>query len=378
MKIYPNIEIKFEQFPDDYINDIHGWAFDKKTIQSEKGKLLTLDLDFGSYCSLNCPTCFRYNNSIDNIPNELNFENLVDVVTQAKELGLRSVKFLGAGEPLENKGFLDFLRFLHSIDIIPMIFTKGQVIGSDAMVYKYFGSYDIFTGEDLVKELFRLGTSIMLSINSFDDEIQGKMVGRRPDTYINIRNRALELLANEGFNNGNPTRLAIINSPVTKWNIDEAFEIYRWGRVRNLYTVVTPTMISGRAKGNTWKSVNPSEEQLIELYTKIYQFNIARNLQSINQIMEEGIATYAGAHPCNQVATGLYVSLNGVVLSCPGSEENIEGNYWNKSIKEIWDNSMNKKRAGIFNNGCIAKEGRSIPDGFFEKVINNIEEYAKI
>ena len=286
MKIYPDVPIVFEKFPNNYINDINGWAFDKETIENNKGKLLTLDIDYGSYCSLNCPTCFRYNNTIDNVKNELQFDNLVEVIKQAKPLGLRSVKFLGAGDPFENKGFLDFLRFLKEEDVIPLIFTKGQVLGSDSSVVKYFGEYGILTGEQLVKELDDCGTSIMLSINSFDDKIQGKMVGR-PKEYIHVRNRALELLVKQGFNKGNPTRLAVINSPVTIWNYDEAFEIYKWGRLRNLYTVITPTMISGRAKDRTWKAVNPTEEQLTNLYSKIYQFNIETNLQTIEQIKEE-------------------------------------------------------------------------------------------
>jgi MoaA/NifB/PqqE/SkfB family radical SAM enzyme len=372
MKVYPNIPVRFTTFPDNYINDINGWAFDKTTIAENIGKLLTLDLDFGSYCSLNCPTCFRYNNSIDNIKYELDFDKLVAIVKEAKTLGLKSVKFLGAGDPFENKGFLDFLRFLNAENIIPLIFTKGQVLGDDNLVFKYFSSYGILTGEELVKELFELNCSIMLSINSFDDVVQGKMVGR-PKEYIYVRNRALELLVDAGFNQPIPTRLAIINSPVTKWNYDDAFEIYKWGRLRNFYTVITPTMISGRAKRDrTWQAVNPTEEQLKDLYVQVYRFNIETNLQTLEQIKSEGIATYAGAHPCNQVSTGLYVSLNGVVLSCPGSELNIEGNVWEKSITEIWQESQNLKRAGTFNNGCIAKEGKSIPDGFFNKVLKTL------
>ncbi len=373
MKKYPNVSIKFNKFPKGYINDINGWAFDKNTIEENKGKLLTLDIDFGSYCSLNCPTCFRKNNTVDKLEKELKFDDLVDIVKQAKRLGLRSVKFLGAGDPFENKGFLDFLYFLKSEKIIPLIFTKGQVIGDDKLVSRYFGYKNIHTGKELVRVLNDCNCSIMLSINSFDDVITGRMVGR-PKEYIDVRNRALELFVEAGFNEGNPTRLAVINSPVTVWNYDEAFEIYKWGRLRNLYTVITPTMISGRAKNRTWKRVNPTEEQLIDLYVKIYQFNIETNLQTLEQIKQEGIATYAGAHPCNQVATGLYVTLNGVVLSCPGSEELIEGNIWENSLEDIWNFSQNIKRSGTFNNGCIAKEGKSIPTDFFKKVIFKLEK----
>lgn len=367
MRVIPDIPIKYSKFPDNYINDINGWAFDKETIESNKGKLLTLDIDFGSYCSMNCPHCFRHRNTVDNISHEITSDDLQKIIIDAKKLGLRSVKFLGKGETFENKGFLDFLRFLKSVDIIPLIFTKGNVIGNDEAVKKYFQDYGHSNSESLIKELYELNCSIMLGFNSFDDEIQGKMVGSNKD-FIHIRNRALDLLVKQGFNEGVPTRLALAINPVTIWNIDECLEIYKWGRERNLYSINTPTMVSGKAKDRTWAKITPTEDRLVELYTDIYMFNIETGLQTIKQIEEEGISGYAGCHPCNQVAVGMYITLNGIVLSCPGSEMNIEGNYWEKSLEEIWTNSENYKRSGTFNCGCIAKYGKSIPFDFFNKV----------
>lgn len=373
MRVIPNIPIKYSRFPDNFINDINGWAFDYETIISNKGKLLTLDIDYGSYCSLNCPACFRKKNSVDDVKHELSFDNLVDVILQAKKLGLRSVKFLGAGDPFENFGFLKFLRFLKEHEVIPLIFTKGHVIGNDSLVSKYFGEYGIHCGETLVKELNRCNASIMLGFNSFDDKIQAKMVGMKVD-FIHVRNRALQILVDEGFNEGNPTRLALAINPITIWNVDEAYEIYQWGRLRNLYCIITPTMISGRAKDKTWVAITPVKEKLEKLYFDIYKFNIATNLQTLEQIEIEGISSYAGGHPCNQVSTGMYISLNGMVLSCPGSEENIEGNYWDRSLEEIWNNSENIKRSGIFNCRCIAKDGKSIHNELYSKVLYNLKK----
>ena len=372
MKIIPEIQEVYREFPKDYINDINGWGFNREIIENNKGKLLTLDIDFGSYCSLNCPICFRKKNSIDSLKHEILLSNLKEIIMDAKKLGLRSVKFLGAGDPFENAGFLDLLRFLKSINIIPLIFTKGHVIGNDFLVNRYFKDYGITNGSDLVEELFNCNASIMLGFNSFDDVIQAKMVGSKP-SFTKIRNNALKILIEHGFNNTNPTKLALAINPVTIENIDEVFEIYKWGRHRNLYCIVTPSMVSGRAKNRGWQKTLPSEEKLIKLYTDIYLYNIKFNIQTIEQIRAEGISPYAGGHVCNQTAVGLYVTLNGIVLSCPGSEENVEGNIWNEPLDLIWSNSMNKnKRSGIFNCKCIAKDGKSIPVGFYDKVLNQV------
>ncbi|GHT42855.1 hypothetical protein FACS189443_6270 [Planctomycetales bacterium] len=92
--------------------------------------MLTLDIDFGDVCSLNCPHCFRRDNAIDKRDDrkQLEANDLKEVIIQSKELGLKSIKFLGKGELLENKDLIDFLLFLKDNDITPILFTKGHVI----------------------------------------------------------------------------------------------------------------------------------------------------------------------------------------------------------------------------------------------------------
>jgi MoaA/NifB/PqqE/SkfB family radical SAM enzyme len=362
----PSVPIKFDTFPEGYINDINGWGFNESIIKANAGKLLTLDIDFGSRCSLNCPFCFRRNNSVDNCYHELQFDDLVKIVTEAKKLGLRSVKFLGAGEPLENPKILDFLRILKDLDVVPVIFSKTGVIGDDQAVSGLFSEYDIHTPIQLVKELYRCGCSIVIGFNSFDDSVQSQMIGNG-HRFIEKRNKSIEYLIEAGFNSTNPTRLALGINPVTKLNYSDAFEIYKWARLRNIYAIVTPTMVSGRAKA--WKSMNPSSDEIVKLYTDIYRFNIETKLMTLEQIRHEGVSAYAGGHPCNQVAAGLYITLNGVVLSCPGNEELVEGNIWDSSLKEIWSNSGNYTRRGTFNCHCIAKDGKTLPKSIYEDVL---------
>nr|VFK31863.1 MAG: Radical SAM superfamily enzyme, MoaA/NifB/PqqE/SkfB family [Candidatus Kentron sp. MB]VFK34831.1 MAG: Radical SAM superfamily enzyme, MoaA/NifB/PqqE/SkfB family [Candidatus Kentron sp. MB]VFK76971.1 MAG: Radical SAM superfamily enzyme, MoaA/NifB/PqqE/SkfB family [Candidatus Kentron sp. MB] len=368
MKTIHDIPERYQSFPQGYVNDINGWGFSEKTIKENKGRLLTLDIDFGEVCSLNCPNCFRKNNSIDGDHQRiLGFDHLVALIKEAKTLGLRSVKFLGAGEPFENHRFLEFLYFLKDEGIIPLIFTKGFVISNDDLVRRYFGYLGITTSKALVDALYECNASIMLGFNSFDPAVQARYVGAGLD-YVDARDRALLMLDGRGFAEDHPTRLALSVNPITTQNIDEAFDIYQWGRLRNYYVIVTPTMISGRARKN-WQMITPSEEALIKLYTDIYQFNIQRGLQTLEQIQHEGISAYAGGHPCNQVSAGLYITLSGKVVSCPGSETAIEGDIWETSLSEIWKGSENYKRRGTFNCHCVAKDGKSIPNGIYDAVI---------
>ena len=113
MIIIPDIPKKFEgRFPKNFDNRIQNWGFfTKEEIEANKGELLMLDIDFGRYCSLNCPGCFRKSNVVDDVPEgDLRYEELVKVIDEAKGLGLQSIKICGAGEPTENTKFLHFIR----------------------------------------------------------------------------------------------------------------------------------------------------------------------------------------------------------------------------------------------------------------------------
>lgn len=370
MKNLNEIPVVFSnQFPKNFVNDLNGWNFTRKELNDNKGRILTLDIDLGNSCSLKCPHCFRRTSVLDKVDRKMAFEETKNLILEAKKLGLRSVKFLGAGEPFENVRFIEFLRFLKSNEIIPVIFTKGHIIGDDKLAKRYNHRYGINNGVELVKVLNEVNASIILGFNSFDTELQEKMVGGIQG-YVEKRNIALLRLIEGGLNQSNPTRLCIGSNPVTLENYDEIFNIYQWGRERNIYVIVTPTMVGGKACD--WQTITPSEEKLTDLYVKIYRFNISKGMQTLEQLKMEGISPYAGAHPCNQVACGMYVTLSGKVLRCPGNDTTIFGNIFEKDLEEIWANSENFKRAGTFNCGCPPKIGKSIPSNLFGEVMKRL------
>jgi MoaA/NifB/PqqE/SkfB family radical SAM enzyme len=193
--------------------------------------------------------------------------------------------------------------------------------------------------------------------------------------YTLKRNKALKLLVEAGFNKTNPTRLCLAINPITHKNYDSIFEMYRWARVRNLYPIICPTMISGRcAEKYQWHKITPSKKKLVDLYTKIYKWNIEKGIQTLEQIKKEGISPYAGVMPCNQVACGMYITLTGKVLRCPGDDITIFGDIWKTPLEKIWKNSENYKRSGTFNCGCPPKIGKSIPTDMFKEIMKNLQK----
>lgn len=364
----------------EFKNYVHAWGyFSKEKLLADKGKLLTLDIDFGTNCSLNCPHCFRKENNADNFSKEmLSFEELIEILKQGKELGLECVKFLGAGEPFEEPRFLDFLEELNKMNLTASIFTKGHVLGDDLLAKKYFEEKGINSALELCENVKALNASILLGFNSISAGIQDRMVGNIPE-YTVKRNKALENLIQTGFNKENPTRLCLAILPITKENFDELFWVYIFARSINALPLITPPMVSGRCSDDYYlKEISVEEKKLIELYVKIYKWNIENGLQTFEQIKKEGISAYAGIHPCNQIACGMYITLNGTVLRCPGDDVTVFGNVREKSLKEIWENSENfGKWIGTFNCRCPPKHGKTMPENFYMEVMKKLEEESK-
>lgn len=376
-KIIPNIPKKFERkFPKDYQNTFPYWGFfPRKEIEKNKGKLLMMDIDFGRYCSLNCSGCFRKSNIVDDIKKgDLTYDELIKVIDEAKDLGLQNLKICGAGESTQHTRFLDFIREMTKKNIGVMVFTKGQVLGSDKETRRFYSSrYGINFAQELCNELYKLKVSFALNFQSFYTEIQDKLVGKKGHTLI--RNQALENLINVDFNNSNPTRLSLCNAPITKTNYDEVFDIYVYARERNIYPVNAVLMISGKQIDSDFlREFDITRQQKIDLWTKIYSWNIEHGIQTLEQIKKQGISVMPGIHPCNQVACGLYLTAKGNVVGCPGFTF-IEGNVRTESIKDIWQKSENKRlRAGKFNCKCPPKDGITIPNNLYSSVLKNLEK----
>lgn len=347
--------------------------FSKDEITREAGRLTMLDIDFGRECSLKCPSCFRRNNIVDDSQNtDLTYDELLSVISDARELGLREIKICGAGEPFENPDLIRFARQLTEWDIGLSIFTKGHILGNDEYAKKIFHHEGIVDSQSLATALFNLKTSVLLSFQSFKLEIQDRVVGNIWG-HSERRNRAAEILINTGFNKCLPTRIAFCSNPITQDNYEEIFDIYTYCRERNILPIVAALMVSGKQFNHRFLShIDVSDEEKIQIYIKIYEYNMEHGIQPLDIIMEEGISSMPGIHPCNQIASGLYITCNGNVLICPGDSLNILGNVKQKNISKIWFESPNYTRRGTFNCKCPPKAGRTLPRDLYSKVLSKI------
>ena len=378
--VFPTIPRKFKgRFPNGFVNDCHGWNFSRSEILDAKkhGKMLTMDLDMSGKpsCSLSCGHCFNSVLKLKEKKGELLTDREIkSILREAKSLGLKSVKIIGPGEPLEEKILLPFLEFMVENGIKPLIFTKATALGRPGLSDKIHGM-----GPDELARRLRedFDVTICFGANSFNPELQSSIVRRT--WYPDVRNRALELLAAHGFNEylpGKPTRLILILNPIMRNNIDEVFEVYKWAKLRNMAVIASPPMVSGScADPEVYASLTPPEHELLDLYVRINRWAIESGIYTLADIERDGVASYAGARACQQVGVGLFIRRDGIAFRCPGDDVSIQGHLRKSSLDEIWQNSENLRLySGRINVGCPPKLGKTFPDGFFDKVLARLRE----
>ena len=373
------------------------------------------DMYSAKLCQHKCKTCFNeekglYNQFVYDVDKKpvldetgkpklnriMTLEETLAVVDQAREIAreegheFKSTKFLGPGELLMNPELFKIIEEYQRRGIQLNIFTKGALIGSDELAQKYQG----MTAKELTDKLASYdNVGLLMSFQSFNDELQDSLVTSKDQNgklaglqgYSKIREQALENIFASGFyNDGKTNRICIINAPIIPENIDESFDIYKFFTERATPVVMTPSMLSGKGCGAyriSEEEKRKFQDRLVELYAKIYAFNVQKGIQTEEQIRQEGIASYVGAEPCNQAATGLYLRANGIVQMCPGrfDKETVYANVQDVSLKQIWQSSPNRRMGldnphNLVNNKCPAKDGYAFDKDFYDRVMKRFEE----
>ncbi len=324
------------------------------------------------------------------------WQDVIKVVDEAKSIGLTSLKFLGPGELFQNPDLFDILNALKERNMPISIFTKGAELGSDSLAQKNYSHLGINTAKELVERVAGYeNVRILLGFNSFFPDRQDRMVGsfsatadyklldgaivqRGVSNYTEKRNQALVNLVGAGFNDPKRgQRLSLIAAPVGLDQIDEIPIMYTWAARRNIPLIIAPTMESGpKSVGLSEynKKMDPNNEKLADMMVEVYSRAIDDRILTLEQIKQQRVSAYMGTSPCNQVANGLFMRLNGRIQTCPGRSDSsaIFGNVHEEPIAKIWVNSSNYKLGPLTNNWCTAKT-TGMPPTIQRKVTERLE-----
>ncbi|TKJ17884.1 hypothetical protein CEE44_05180 [Candidatus Woesearchaeota archaeon B3_Woes] len=294
-----------------------------------ENKMLLIDIETSNKCNLNCKYCFRdVYGTKEALKKELDLNKRLNLIKQARELGCKTIKITGAGEPFADPDVWPMIEYANSLGMWVMIFTNGSLIDKNT-----------------AKKLIKMDVSLIVKCNSLDENKEDQMVGVKG--YAKKRNKAIEYLIKEGFNKTNPTRLGR-DLVITNINKEEIYDSLRWCRKNKVFPLFRPLMPIGAARKLTdWML---SKEETKEMYEK------AREIDNKEFGLKYNLTLpYMGGVWCRQLHYAIYVNILGEAYACTGSKK-ILGNFKQQSLKEIWNSEEAKRIQNTPYDSCPLRE----------------------
>jgi len=179
-----------------------AWNYGKDQIERvrKNHQLLNCDIELTRHCNLKCKFC--YSSSGKPLDNELSLEQIKQVITDAKELGAKTITLTG-GEPLMHPYFFEIVEFIRSKDMIVQMFSNGT-----------------FISPDFAKRLFVNNVYPCISLESTNSDIHDNLAGV-PGAY-NKTTQGIKNLIEVGYTKEIPLT---INAVITKFNYPNLQEL---------------------------------------------------------------------------------------------------------------------------------------------------------
>ncbi|MEW5802093.1 MAG: radical SAM protein [bacterium] len=300
----------------------------------DNNRLMTIRLETNRACNLRCRYCYAERE--ETLENELSFETWIDIVRQAKELGVNSVVVTGGGEPTLHPRFRDLVSYIHSLGIIPVIFTNTVTMS-----------------RELAEFLYEKNVSVMGKLDSLRPSIQDFLTGR-PGTFRKIQ-KGLSHLIQAGFTHvEDPHLLRMgISFVSNRLNGGEIEEIWHLCRQRNIFPnieVLTPT---GREKLH-YQILSPEE---IRGY-KLKLLKIDHDCYGYDWLPYTPLT----ASGCLRLLYSLYVTIEGNIRPCA-------------SVK--FDEHPDLKHNGVYPHNIRRRSLREIYEDTLFQYVRNIDRFLE-
>lgn len=315
-----SLTINKHKYISNYRFGYSGGTFLQNEIEDalENGYPLTLDIAIPGSCLNNCIYCGYYE---INHNNKLSIEEINTIIKQFKRLGGKSIKILGEGEPLLRKDIFLILKEIKDNQLIPVLFTCGDVIGDENLAYKIHQK----SSKELVDLLYSLNCTIMLKYEA-DGVAQDEIVQRK--NYSVKRDRAIELILNKGFNRTFPTRIGF-GSVLLKKNSDSIKNVFDNALDKNIYPLICPLMPIGKMGDSIERErLSPSKDFIGNLKKDLAELKIK------NGINDKSESDFPGGLPCDISRTGFYIDDVGNVFICESDQK--VGNIRENALKHLW------------------------------------------
>ncbi|HKM12564.1 MAG TPA: SPASM domain-containing protein [Bacteroidales bacterium] len=319
--------------------------------------LKSLWIEIPEYCHLYCSYCFASTNSNQNrncttrkSEEYLVWDDYKKLLTDFADAGGKFLGIPGRGEPFHPKNLDLVKKIINLADDLKLkttIFTTGETIFFTPEYISEDGEKkilrtDIEAKYDIMNFLKTKDVVLLIKWNSDDHAVQDRLVNT--DNYAELRERALNLLLDNGFNQANTPKLGIVTS-ILKDNKTEIVDLYRkYHKQKGL--IFDCDTILPRGRGNKYLTDNKANLTHEELK------NIFAELKKEGAILTCQGGTYVGV-ACDRILHHLYVSITGDVYPCIGCFEtgskkdfklgNIKIGGKHENILKFWNDPIRTK-----------------------------------
>lgn len=314
-----------------FTSQLNGLDYTEKEVYDayENNKLLQLTIYVKAICNAKCPSCFI--TSTDKKYAQLALEQYGEILEQSKELGLKSVKISGAGEPLIVKETLKIIEWCAKNEIKTIVYTNGTALGNNSIAKNVYE----MSSFELIDFLQNHLASIVYKMNSANEEIQDYLLGVEglsANTY-----RGLFNLLYKGYNKDNRLALQTI---ITPYNCDETIDLYRFSRRNGIIPYFETVLRKEKAADN--KDLYLEDDQIKAIFTKLSSLD--REEYALDWFPVPSYVNFQ----CTELMYGFLIDHFGYARICPGIWESL-GNTNEKRINELWnDPQIVSVRKGLF------------------------------
>lgn len=287
---------------------IKGWNITEEHFRNQS-KLPVVDFRaMTSSCPRECFHCFT-----DKLKKDLALGEIKSVIDQLAEMETSAIDFLGEGEPTLDKDFFEIIEYTASKGIQPIVFTEAATKLRD---------------RTFVRRIKSAGASVCPKCDSlWNKQFQNWVVGDKTGKYFDQRNKAIELLIEEGFNKvekDGTTRLGF-DMVVCRKNMNEIEKTLRYCRENNIWVIFSfylPVGRSGRSGFDKSLLLSKEEKRKIQETVGKVDKEYGFNHDILNNFMTSRCVEF------------MCIYGDGRVSPCVGTEA-IVGNIRTSSIKEL-------------------------------------------
>jgi MoaA/NifB/PqqE/SkfB family radical SAM enzyme len=320
------------------LNIVEGWHHSmREYIEAHrKDTLLKLVIHLSNVCNLSCPGCF-VNRPDDDVSekrkarrhDEMSFEDQKALLQEAKQMGVKTIDIVGAGEPTLDPHFEQFVNEVEKLGMDLVVFTHGAT--------------KIFKKENLVKYRDK-PISFIIKLWSLDQDKMDQYVRGALKKYAQMRDEAIQNLEELGFMQGKITNLNGKERQITRVGADvlvmksnnaEIPDIFRFCRKKGIMPIIKtyipqgPTKLDHQNESFAGLSTEEQEKLKADAVTPTEFDELRKQLEKIDEeefSNEKLEVFYPQGVFCTQSAGSLYVTINGDILSCVGTGH-IYGKY---------------------------------------------------